>query len=109
MWCGGVIGRWVALVWWWCEEEVGEVGWWCELVGWLGRGSTTLHCTHYALPHHLRHQSFFSFANFLLCVMFSRVFCVLPLLAFGQDVQLSMAAVRPLDLPARSPTGRASP
>ena len=33
------------------------------VVGWLGRGSTTLHCTHHALPPHLRHQSFFSFAN----------------------------------------------
>ena len=31
--------------------------------------------------------------------MISRVFYALPLLAFGQDVQLSMAAVRPLDLP----------
>ena len=41
--------------------------------------------------------------------MFSRVFCVLPFLAFGQDVQLSMAFVTPLDLPARSPIGRASP
>ena len=51
----------------------------------------------------------FSFANFLLFVVLSRVFCVLLLLAFGQDVQLSMAAARLPDLPARSPIGRASP
>ena len=33
--------------------------------GWFGRGSTTLHCTHHALPHHLRHQSFLSLFSFV--------------------------------------------
>ena len=33
------------------------------VVGWLGRGSTTLHCTHHALPPHLTHHSVFSFPS----------------------------------------------
>ena len=31
------------------------------VVGWLGRGTTTLHCTHSASPHSTRHQRIFSF------------------------------------------------
>ena len=65
------------------------------VVGWLGWV-------------HLKTPERFLLRICLLCVMFSRVFCVLHLLAFGQDAQLSMAAVRPLDLLARSPIGRAS-
>ena len=47
----------------------------------------------------------FVFLCCFLCVMFSRVFCAFPLLAFGQNVQLSMAPCGLLDLPARNPIG----
>ena len=80
------------------------------VVGWLGRVSTILHCTHHLPTFRLRDASAsFLLRICLLCVMFSCIFRVLPLLVFGQEVQLSMAAVRPLDLLARSPLGRASP
>ena len=49
------------------------------VVGWLGRGSTTLHCTHHALPPHLRHHSFFSFANlFAVRDVLARLLCPSP-------------------------------
>ena len=41
--------------------------------------------------------------------MISRVFYALPLMAFGQDVQLSMAALRASGSPIRNPLGRVSP
>ena len=40
------------------------------VVGWLGRASTTLHCTHHALSHRLKVLSLFLFCVFL-CVFFS--------------------------------------
>ena len=53
------------------------------VVGWLGRGTIVLHCTHHALSHRLKVLSFFSLF----------LFCAFHLLMFGQDVELSMAAV----------------
>ena len=78
--------------------------------GWLGRGTTILHCTHTdALPHHHSTSASFLLILCLLCAMISRVFYTLLLLAFGQDVQLSMAAVRASGSPIRNPFGRVSP
>ena len=86
----GGVGGVVVAVWWWCVCVfvccvcVLCLYWDGRCRLWLGRVSTTLHCTYHALPpHHLRHQSFFSFSFsfaslFLQCVMFSRVFCALP-------------------------------
>ena len=84
------------------------------VVGWLGRGSTTLHCTHHALPPHLRQQSFFSFSFsfgslFLQCVMFSRVFCAFPSWHSVRTCSSPWLPCRPLDLPARNLIRRASP
>ena len=71
------------------------------VVGWLGSGTTTLHCTHYVLTHRLKVSSLFSLCFVVGRDVLARPWC-LPILAFGQDVQLSIAAVRPLDLSSRS-------
>ena len=47
-------------------------------------GTTGLHSTHHVLTHRLKDLSLFFLFSF---------FCAFPLLMFGQDVQLSMAAV----------------
>ena len=74
-------------------------------VGWLGRASTTLHCTHHVLTCRLkRHHSVFSFESLFVHVrgVLARL-CAPPLLVFGQDVQLSMAAVQASGSPCSQP------
>ena len=65
------------------------------VVGWLGRASTTLHCTHHVSACRLkRHLSvFFLWSLFLHVRDVLERLCAFLLLMFGQDVQLSMAAV----------------
>ena len=43
------------------------------VVGWLGRGTTTLHCTHHALSHRLKVLSIFSCCSFNCLVFFCRI------------------------------------
>ena len=56
----------------WCPFHLIAFG--MVVVGWLGRGTTTLHCPHYALAHRLKVLS-----PFLFCVSLSSALKVLPL------------------------------
>ena len=76
--------------------------------GWVGAPPYFIAHTD-GLPHHHSTNASFLLSLCLLFAMISRVFYALSLLAFGQDVQLSMAPVRASGSPIRNLFGRVSP
>ena len=67
------------------DVEMGDVLEWV-VVGWLGRGTTALHCRHHVLTHRLKVLSFFFLCFLAVRDVVARLLCF-PFLAFGQDVQ----------------------